>query len=92
MESITRNVSEIQASDKAWLETFLGQRLDEQHQVFIMVYSPNVLPDEDVRRAAAERMERTFQRTDAHARDFGVTAEEADAAVEEAVNRVRRSE
>jgi hypothetical protein len=92
MESVTRNVSEIQAGEKQWLETLLGQQLRENQQVFIMIFTPNVVPEEGTRRAAAARMEQTFKKADAHAREHGVTAEETDAAVQEAMDHVRHSE
>lgn len=91
MESVTRNVSEIQAGEKQWLETLLGQQLSENQQVFIMVFTPNVVPDDGTRRAAAARMEQTFRQADAHASDHGVTADETDAAVQEAMDHVRPS-
>ena len=92
MESVTRNVSEIQAGEKRWLETLLGQQLRENQQVFIMVFTPNVVPDEGTRRAAAARMDQTFEQADAHARDHGVTTDEADTAVQEAMDHVRHPE
>jgi hypothetical protein len=92
MESVTRSVSEIQEGEKAWLESLLGQPLREHQQVFIMVFTPGVVPDEATRRAAVARMERTFERADAHARARGVSAEEADDAVQEAMDHVRPAE
>ena len=89
MESVVHNVSDIQAGEKHWLEKLLGQHLEDGQQVFIMVLKPGVMPDDDARRRAAANMERTFAQTDAYARDGGITQDEADAAVQEAMDHVR---
>jgi hypothetical protein len=89
MESIVQNVSDIQDGEKRCLENLLGQHLEDSQRVFIMVFTPGVIPDDETRRRAATSMDRTFAQTDAHARQQGITAAEADAAVEEAMNHVR---
>jgi hypothetical protein len=47
------------------------------------------VPDEETRRAAAARIERTLDAAERHAIERGTTAEEADAAVAEAIDQVR---
>ena len=89
MESVVHNVSDIQAGEKHWLENLLGQHLEDNQQVFIMVLKPGIMPDDEARRRAAISMERTFAQTDAHAREHGITREEVDAAVQEAMDHVR---
>jgi hypothetical protein len=92
MESILRNVGDIEAAGKRWLESFLGQSLNSDQRVFIMVLDPGSLPDGKARDAARAKMELTFAQTDAFAREHGITAGEADAAVEEAMNAVRNAQ
>ena len=90
MESTsTRNVTDLASPDRQTLEHLLGKALEGNEQVFIMTYVPGAVPDESVRKAARSRMEQTFAAVDEHAAQIGLSAEEADAAVEEAMERVR---
>ena len=50
--SPSQSVKDIQASGRHWLEDVLGQHLQENQQVFIMVLSPGREPDEEARRQA----------------------------------------
>ena len=83
------NVKDIQAGGRRWLEDVLGQHLQEHQQVFIMVLSPGRAPDEAARRQARAGLEATFRKTDAYAQEHGVTDEEIDSAVREAMDHVR---
>lgn len=90
MESMTtRNVNDIPTAERQVLEALLGQRLNPDQQVFVMAYTPNVAPDEKVRDAARKSLERTFEAIDRHAVEHGITPEEADAAVDEAMEQIR---
>ena len=85
----TRNVQDIPSTERAAIETLLGRRLGAEQQVFIMAYTPNVAPDKSVRRAAEQSLERIFQSVDAHGTTQGITPQEADAALDEAMQHVR---
>ena len=90
MEQVTlNNVSDIQADKRLWLEGLLGQQLRENQQVFIMVFTPGAVPDEVTRRAATARIERTLDAAERHAVERGITAEDADEAVAEAMEHIR---
>lgn len=90
MESNTsRNVNDLQAPERETLEGILGQHLSSEQRVFIMTYTPNSVPEESVREAARAGLQRTFGKVDQYAAEHGVTPEEAEAAVEEALQHVR---
>lgn len=90
MESITlRNVNEIQNDKKAALEGLLGQPLHDNQQVFIMVFTPGAIPDEETRRAAAAKIARTLDAAEAISAARGLAAKDADAAVDEAMEQTR---
>jgi hypothetical protein len=91
MESILRNVSDIQSGEKHSLEGLLGHSLHPDQRVFIMVLDSGTIPDDNVRQAARAKLEMTFAQTDVYADKHGITAEEVDAAVEEAMNAVRNA-
>ncbi len=84
------SVSDLSQSKRESLELILGRPLDANQRVFIQVFDPSAAPDETRRRAALASLERTFAKTDEYARRHGITSEDADAAVEEAMNHVRR--
>ena len=87
-----QNVKDLQDSGKRWLEGVLGQHLKESQQVFIMVFTPGVEPDEATRRQALTNVERTMAEVERNLTEDGVTGNEFDAAVDEAMEDVRRRE
>lgn len=90
MESNTsRNVNDLPAPERQTLEGILGQHLSSQQRVFIMTYTPNAAPEESVREAARAGLQRTFDKVDQYAAEHGVTPTEAQAAIDEAMQRVR---
>jgi len=90
MESMTdRNVSEMPAAERKAIEGLLGRELDPAQQVFIMAYTPNAVPSKAVREAARASLQGTFAKIDEHAKAEGITPEEADAALDEAVGQVQ---
>jgi len=86
---ISRPVSDLADADRRTLENLLGHELEASQQVFVMVFSPGQVPDRATRQAAAERIRRTLDEVDRHRAAQGVTDEEVDAAVDEAMVHVR---
>lgn len=90
MESLTtRTVHDLPTGERKALEQLLGRALDETQQVFIMAFTPGLAPNEGTRAAARSRLVQTFAAAEEHAHAEGITTEEADAAVEEAMQHVR---
>jgi hypothetical protein len=88
--SITvENVRNLQAPGKRLLEDMLGQPLQEDQQVFIMVLSPGTEPDEAARRQARMGLEAIFEKTATYAAAHGISDEEIEGAIEEARQQVR---
>lgn len=85
-----QNVKDLQASQKRCLESILGQELRDHQQVFIMAFSAGVEPDEATRRQALAGIKELQAKAEAYANAHGITEEEFDAAVEEAMQHVRR--
>jgi hypothetical protein len=83
------SVRNLQASDKRLLEDIVGQPLQDNQQVFIMVLSPGSEPDEAARRQARAGLEAVFQKTAAHASEHGIAEDEIDAALQEAAQQLR---
>lgn len=93
MELITlRTVRDIQYTGKHWLEGVLGQDLRDDQQVFIMVLTPDVVPEEEARKRAAGGIQQVLTDVDAQTAASHVTQQEIDEAVDEALQHVRRRE
>lgn len=89
MENITRNVDDLAAPQRKILEDLLGHQLASNQQVFIMAFSPGTAADDETRNAARMRLEQALTKAHQNAVRSGVTAEEADAAVDEAMEAIR---
>jgi hypothetical protein len=87
-----QNVKDLQDGGKCWLENVLGQHLRENQQVFIMVFTPGVEPDDSVRCKALANVKQSMTQVEKALADQGVTDEQFDAAVDEAMEDVRRRE
>ena len=85
-----QSVKNLQDSGKRWLENVLGQHLKENQQVFIMVFTPGVEPDEASRRQALATVKQTMAQVESNLAEEGVAGEDFDAAVGEAMEDVRR--
>ena len=86
---IVRNVRDIPPDDKHSLEHILGEPLRDDQRVCIMVIAPDTAPNEQTRRAALERLHQLLDQAERRAEALGITPEEADAAVEDAMQHVR---
>ena len=89
MASIVRNVRDFPPRERRWLESALGHSLQEDQQVFIVVLTPGVAPDEEARRQALTQMEQSFDEAQKHALEHGVSERDIDEAVDEATARIR---
>jgi hypothetical protein len=85
-----QKVNDLQDNGKRWLENVLGEHLKENQQVFIMVFTPGVQPDEASRRQALANVKQTMSTVEKNLAAAGVSDEEFDAAVDEALEDVRR--
>lgn len=89
MESIIRNVTELGAPERQLYEMVLGEHLEESQRVLVMVLKPGVEPDESIRRKAMEGFNEFCKQGAENRERLGVSIEEADAAVDEAIVHVR---
>ena len=93
MDSIAvRNVKQIPRQQKRSLEDLVGRELLDNQQVFILAFTPGVAPTGQARAEAMVGIEKTWAKVDRHMQEQGVTEEEFDAAVDEAVQHVRHGQ
>jgi hypothetical protein len=83
-------VNELSADQRRSLESLLGSPLELDQHVMVLAYTPGVLAAEMIRQAARNRIERTLLINHEVAAEQGVSAEEADEAIFEALRHVRR--
>ena len=91
MESIIRDVKSIESDERRVYESVLGRTLRENQRVIIRVIEGEEEPGEVSRGAALSRAVEIARQGRASVEAQGITAEEADAAIDEAIREVRRS-
>lgn len=90
MESVLRNVKDIAGDDRRSLEHVVGAHLRDHQQVLIHVLDIDVVPPDEARRAGIKEASAIAERGRAHAAAQGVSPEEADAVIDDAIRQVRR--
>jgi hypothetical protein len=85
-----QKVNDLEDSGKRWLECVFGRHLKENQQVFIMAFTPGAQPDEASRRQALASVKQTMSTVEKNLSAAGVSDEEFDTAVDEAMEDVRR--
>jgi hypothetical protein len=86
---VTHAVNEIPAATRRTLEDLLGRHLEDNQKVRLVVISPPEEKDEETRRQAVENIRRRLAETDQSMAARGITTEEFNAAVDEAMEHVR---
>lgn len=86
---VTHSVNDIPDAARRTLEDLLGRHLEANQQVCLMVLSPTQEPDAEARSQAVERIRRTQAKIDKSMTERGITMEEFNAAVDEAMEHIR---
>ncbi len=84
-----RNVQEIKASERKVYEDVLGEHLQDSQRVLIMVLNPGVELDEAIRNKAMDDFHQLCKQGTENRERLGVSVEEADQIVDEAIQHVR---
>ena len=88
--STSVSVNQIDSNEKRALEGLLGTSLSQGQHVLIMAYMPAVSPTADQKAKAKEELDFILAKAHQNIKAQGVPDEELDAAIDEAVNTVRR--
>jgi len=83
------NVGDIQDDKRRVLEELLGVELNANQQVFIMAFTPGVVPDDATRKAALDNIRTMIASAQQNMQGQSITPDEADTAVDEAMDRIR---
>lgn len=90
MDTVIRYVGEIERDQRLWLESAFGRRLQDDQQVIIQVLAPGCVQTAEARQAAFAELKRLSEQGTRHREAIGVTDEDADAILDEAMNSVRQ--
>jgi len=90
MESVIRDVKCIESDERRVYESVLGHALQESQRVIIRVIELENEPDEAGNQASLNQAVEIARRSRAAAEAQGVTTDEADAAIDEAIQEARR--
>jgi hypothetical protein len=85
-----RNVRDLGENERQSIENLVGKPLASDQEVFVMVYTPDMPPDEATRARARQRLMQGLEELHADMRRRGVTTEEIEIAIDEAMDDVRR--
>ncbi len=89
MESVIRDVRDIEPDERHVFETLIGHDLAEDQRILVVVFPPEANPDDSARRRAREEFfELCKQGTENRERQH-ISIEEADSILEEAFQFVR---
>jgi hypothetical protein len=88
MDTVTRHADELSNPDRSAIEHLLGRSLDADHQVVIVAYKASA-GEKLKREQARAHVEAVLKQAESHALASGVTAEEADEAIVEAMQAIR---
>ena len=86
---VSRNVDDLTETSRQGLEQLLGARLEAHQRVYVIVEAPLAGPAEPERRQAARRLQKVIDRAQANADAHGITDQEMDSAVDEAMAHIR---
>ena len=92
MELITRSVKDIEPGQRRSLQEVIGHELRDDQQVVIRIVTPEAVPDAEKRAQAFADLRRLSEQAAKHCQSLGVTEQEIDEAIDEAMNHVRRRE
>lgn len=86
---ICRNVDDLPEASRQGIELLLGAPLEAHQRVYIVVDASPVGPGQPARTLAAKRIREIIAQAKANAESQGVSDQEIDAAIQEAMQAVR---
>jgi hypothetical protein len=92
MESVIRDVKSLESAQRHLYEAAVGHALRENQGIVLHVIELGAEPDQGTRRAALSRAVEIARQGRAAAEAQGITEEQAGAAIDEAIQKARRSE
>jgi len=89
MESLVHNVKDMPLETRRSFETALGETLCDNQQVYVIVVTPGVEPSDQQRAKAIADLREVGKRGTKHRESLGVSVDEVDQTVDEAMENIR---
>jgi hypothetical protein len=89
MESVIRDVKSLELEERRVYESALGHALHEDQRVLVAILDPAAELDESIRRQARDDLHDLSRQATEHRQRLGVSVEEADRVLDEAIRAVR---
>jgi hypothetical protein len=89
MESLAHNVKDMAPETRHGIEAVLGETLQDDQVVYLVVITPDAEPSDEKRAAAIADLHEICKQGTAHRESLGISVEEADEALEEAMEYMR---
>ncbi len=83
------NAADLSQDQRLAVESIVGRPLQAEDRVFLVVLRPNREPTAEAKDRARARLDEVFARVDRYGQEHGITADEADAAIDRAVHDIR---
>ena len=83
------NAADLSQWQRLAVESIVGRPLQAEDRVFVAVLQPNREPTAAAKARARERLGQVFAQVDRFGQEHGITADEADAAIDLAVREIR---
>jgi hypothetical protein len=87
--SSVSNVGELSREQRQAVESMVGRALDSQEVVVVAIMRPGEVPTAADKARARARLQRVFDQADRFGDEQGISADEADKAIDAAVEDVR---
>jgi fructose-1,6-bisphosphatase/inositol monophosphatase family enzyme len=87
--TVFTSVSDLSAEQRRAAELLIGHRLDPAEIVVVTAARAKEEPTSEARTASLAKLRVIFDAIDEHGRNHGITSEEADAAIDEAIFAIR---
>ncbi|MCI0742081.1 MAG: hypothetical protein L0Y72_23860 [Gemmataceae bacterium] len=85
-----RKMKDLDENARQWVQRVFGHEFHEEDQITLLVFPPHPAPPANVRQEGTARLEKLMDQAAAKAKD--VPDEELEAAVDEAMEQIRRRE
>jgi len=91
MESLVHHVKDMPPATRRGLEAALGETLLDHQRVYVVVVTPGVEPSDQQRTEALADLRELGKQGTKHRESLGVSVDEANQAVDEAMENIRHS-
>jgi hypothetical protein len=83
------NVADLSEEQRSAVESMVGRSLQSEDRVFLVVLRTDREPTPEAKARARAKLDQVFAKTDSYGREPGISADDANAAIDQAVREIR---